>query len=100
MEITRMYENGEKCRCVYAAPIARELIRKGYVVWDIKPNRADHDKTVFVFKETDEFNKDFEGALNAYNDKKEQKRLNKLARETFVTDEKCSQCKNEVCKNG
>lgn len=87
MENIETYRNEEKGRCVYAAPIARALIRKGYAVTDIKPNRADYDKTVFVFKETEAFNKDFEDALNEYSARKEQRRLNKIARETFVADE-------------
>lgn len=87
MEETRVYENGKKCRCVYAPQIARVLIRdRKYKVEDIKPNRVNPAATVFLFEETDEFNRDFEYELNEYNRKKEAKRLNKLQRETFLKD--------------
>ncbi len=51
--------NKEKGRCVCAAPVARELIHKGYAIIDIKPNNANHDKSVFVFRKTEKFNTDF-----------------------------------------
>lgn len=83
----RINENNEvKGRCVYAAPIARALVHKNYRIIDVKPNKENSDKTVFVFEETDDFNADFECALNDYKKKKEQKRLNRLARETFVNN--------------
>lgn len=80
--------NEEKGRCVYAAPVARSLVRKGYSVIDIKPNRENHDRTVFVFKETDDFNTAMEEILKVYSEKKsqksEQKRLNEITRRTFL----------------
>ncbi len=76
--------NKEKGRCVCAAPVAKELVRKGYAVIDIKPNRVNHNKSVFVFRETENFDTDFKDVLNAYNSKKKRKRLNKIAYDTFV----------------
>lgn len=78
----------KKGRCIYAAPVARELIRRGYIVTDIKPNKENRDKIVFVFGETDDFNAVLEEILNAYGERKaqrmEQKRLNELTRKTFL----------------
>lgn len=80
----------DKGRCIYAAPVARELIRRGFAVTDIKPNRKDHDKTVFVFKDTEDFNAVLKDALRDYAEKKAQKferyRLNKQMRETFLPE--------------
>lgn len=80
--------NEKKARCIYAAPVARELLRRGYVITDIKPNKENHDKTVFVFEETDDFNSVLEDVLVDYNEKKEKKserrRLNEVMRKTFL----------------
>ena len=73
MENTKTYEAmtaEEKGKCVFAAPIARELIHRGYTVIDIKPNRDNHDKTVFVFRTNDSFYSDFEEIRAAYSEKK------------------------------
>lgn len=37
---------------ILSASVARELIKKGFVLKDIKPNKNDFKKTVFVFKKT------------------------------------------------
>ena len=75
MEEKKTYKTAdEKGKCVFAAPIARELIHKGHTVIDIKPNRENHEKTVFVFRTDDSFNADFEEIRRAYNEKKAQKR--------------------------
>ena len=44
-----------KSRLVFDAKIARKLLKMGYVVIDIKPNRENTDKSIFVFENTDEF---------------------------------------------
>lgn len=43
-------------KVIYSAKLARELIKKGFKVVDIKPDRTDVDKkrTVFIFEVTDE----------------------------------------------
>ena len=78
----------KKGRCVYAAPVARELIRRGFRVMDIKPNKENKDKTVFIFEETDNFNAVLEEILVAFGERKaqrsEQRRLNELTRRTFL----------------
>lgn len=77
--------NEKKGRCVYAAPVARALLHRGFSVIDIKPNKADRNRTVCVFEETDNFNAALEEVLSEYIEKKEakaeQKRLNAMQRE-------------------
>lgn len=87
-KIENVSVNEKKGRCVYAAPVARELIRRGFVVIDIKPNKENHLQTVFVFAETDDFNAALEEILNEYAERKakrmENRRLNELTRKTFL----------------
>lgn len=42
-------------RLVCDARVARKLLKKGYVVIDIKPNKSNPDKSVFIFENTEEF---------------------------------------------
>ena len=42
-------------KLVFNAGVARRLIRMGINIADIKSDRTNPDKTVFVFKRTDEF---------------------------------------------
>jgi hypothetical protein len=44
-----------KSRLIFDAKIARKLLKMGFVVIDIKPNRENTDKSIFVFENTDEF---------------------------------------------
>ena len=44
-----------KSRLIFDAKIARKLLKMGYVVIDIKPNRENTEKSIFVFENTDEF---------------------------------------------
>lgn len=45
-----------KFRCVTSPGLAKELIREGYIVKDIRPDRSIENATVFIFDETDELN--------------------------------------------
>ena len=62
MEKNKTEKNGggstrtTKYTCVYSAAVARKLIRGGFFVADIKPNKDNRDKTVFVFEASEEFN--------------------------------------------
>ena len=47
-------------KLVFNAGVARQLIRMGLIVADIKKDRDNPDKTVFVFKRTPEFEAAFE----------------------------------------
>jgi hypothetical protein len=42
-------------RLVTDPRIARKLLKKGFVVIDIKPNKSNPDKSVFIFENTEEF---------------------------------------------
>lgn len=46
-------------KLVFNSGVARRLIRMGINVADIKADRANQDKTVFVFKRTSEFEEAF-----------------------------------------
>lgn len=47
-------------KLVFNAGVARRLIRMGINIADIKSDRTNPDKTVFVFKRTPEFEAAFE----------------------------------------
>lgn len=49
-----------KCKAVFHAGVARDLIGAGHAVVDIKPSKADGRRTVFVFEVTPEFLADYE----------------------------------------
>ena len=42
-------------RLVTDPRIARKLLKKNFVVIDIKPNKSNPDKSVFIFENTEEF---------------------------------------------
>ena len=46
-------------KLVFNAGVARRLLRMGVNIADIKSDRANPDKTVFVFKRTPEFEEAF-----------------------------------------
>lgn len=47
----------KETKLVFDAKIARRLLKMGFVVVDIKPNRDNVDKSIFVFNNTKEFRK-------------------------------------------
>ena len=60
-----------KSRLVFDAKMARKLLKQGFVVIDIKPNRENTDKTIFVFENTDEFKIALEKLMDELKAKKE-----------------------------
>ena len=42
-------------KLVFNCGVARRLLKMGIPIADIKADRANHDKTIFVFKRTSEF---------------------------------------------
>lgn len=64
-------ENKELGRCVYVPALARILLRNGHKVIDIKPNRENKDRTVFVFADESTFNSDLEKAIDEIKGKRE-----------------------------
>lgn len=60
-----------KSRLIFDARMARKLLKQGFVVIDIKPNRENTDKTIFVFDNTDEFKAALEKLMDELKAKKE-----------------------------
>lgn len=53
MGIDCVTSNDSDTIVILSASVARELIKSGFVLRDIKPNKNDRKKTVFVFQKTD-----------------------------------------------
>ena len=45
-------------KSIFTAGVARYLLRLGNPIYDIKPDKNNKDKTIFIFEETEKFNKD------------------------------------------
>lgn len=60
-----------KSRLIFDAKIARKLLKQGFVVIDIKPNRENTDKSIFVFENTEEFKAALEKLMDEIKAKKE-----------------------------
>ena len=60
-----------KSRLIFDAKIARKLLKQGFVVIDIKPNRENVDKSIFVFENTEEFQQALTQLMDAIKIKKE-----------------------------
>lgn len=58
-------------RLIFDAKIARKLLKKGFVVIDIKPNRENTDKSIFVFENTEEFKQTLSQIIDEIRAKKE-----------------------------
>ena len=79
MNMTKKDE--KKSRLVFDAKVARKLLKQGFVVTDIKPNRENTEKSIFIFDNTDEFKEAFSEIMEEIKVKKEQD-----AEEKLVTD--------------
>ena len=60
-----------KSRLIFDARIARKLLKQGFVVIDIKPNRENTDKSIFVFENTEEFKLALTNIITEMKEKKE-----------------------------
>lgn len=60
-------------KLVFDARIARALCKKNFPIIDIKPLRGEPDKTVFVYANTEEFQKAFNEIMSETKAKKEKK---------------------------
>ena len=60
-----------KSRLIFDAKIARKLLKQGFVVIDIKPNRENTEKSIFVFENTEEFQQALTQLMDAIKIKKE-----------------------------
>jgi hypothetical protein len=45
-------------KSIFTPGVARYLLRLGNPIYDIKPDKKNNDKTIFVFEETEKFQKD------------------------------------------
>ena len=55
-----MMENNKKeARLVFNCGVTRALLKAGCVIIDVKPDRVNTDKTVFVFKNDEVFEREF-----------------------------------------
>lgn len=50
-------------KIIFSFSIARELLRRGHRIADIKPDKKIPDKTIFVFEVDKEFTKDLADIL-------------------------------------
>jgi hypothetical protein len=67
-----------KSRLIFDAKIARKLLKQGFVVIDIKPNRENTDKSIFVFENTEEFKQALVKLMDEIKAKKEVEDSEKL----------------------
>jgi len=63
--------NTVKCKSVFVPGIARRLLKMGNPIYDIKPLKENPVATIFIFEQTDKFNKDFLAVKLAFNDAEE-----------------------------
>lgn len=49
----------KKCKIIFNAGVARNLLKIGCQIVDIKPDRSNADRSLFIFERTDEFEKAF-----------------------------------------
>ena len=64
-------EDTRKSRLIFDAKIARKLLKQGFVVTDIKPNRENTDKSIFIFENTEEFKVALQELMDELKAKKE-----------------------------
>lgn len=67
-------------KLVFSPQISRRLLKMGNQIIDIKADKNDQKRTVFVFKKDEKFNNDFNTVLNDIADEK-QKRKSKTKKE-------------------
>lgn len=51
----KLDETKKDFKIIYSPKKARKLLKKGFALVDIKPNKRDAQKTVFVFRQNEEF---------------------------------------------
>ena len=68
-----------KSRLIFDARIARKLLKQGFVVIDIKPNRENTDKSIFVFENTENFKQALTQIMDEIKAKKEAEECEQLS---------------------
>lgn len=75
-------------RCVYVPCLARQLLHMGYDIIDIKPNRVNSARTVFVFKYTDDIDDVLKNLIEQAKARRENNEakteVNEMVRNTFL----------------
>ena len=62
-------------KLIFDAKIARQLLKMGFFVIDIKPNRENTDKSIFVFENTEKFQQALAQIMEEVKAKKEPEQL-------------------------
>ena len=52
----------KKYKEIFTPYVARRLLKMGNPIYDIKPQKENRDKTIFVFEITEKFNEDMDSA--------------------------------------
>lgn len=82
-ETIKTNNENKDSRLVFKAQIARQLLKAGCHMCDIKADRTNKDRTVFVFDNDEKFQKTFAEILNDLADQREKERKKeKKAEET------------------
>ncbi len=67
-EVIRNNNENKETRLIFKAKIARQLLKRGNHVIDIKADHTDPRRTVFVFTNDEKFQNDFNEILNDLQD--------------------------------
>ena len=51
-----------KCKSIFTPYVARRLLKMGNQIVDIKPDKKNKDRTIFVFEATEKLKADMESA--------------------------------------
>lgn len=73
-EVIKNNNETKESRLVFKADIARQLMKAKCYPIDIKPDRKNHDRTIFVFANDDKFQTTFNEILNDIQDERQKKR--------------------------
>lgn len=77
-----MGEENKTSKLIFKSYIARRLIKMGNKVIDIKPDRENAQRTIFVFQIDDKFNRDFDTVINELADERINNKTAKTVKET------------------
>jgi len=69
-----MNEEMNNSKLVFSPQIARRLLKMGDQIIDIKADKNDPKRTVFVFNKTEKFENDFNTTINDLNDERSRKK--------------------------
>lgn len=74
MENYNTQANNANTKSIFTPFVARRLLKMGNTIVDIKPNKDNRDKTIFVFKNTSKLQEDLKIATKHDTDIPEQKK--------------------------